>query len=182
MDFPPGKRGYEIALVAVVDRLGAIARNGAIPWRIPGEQAYFRRVTLWTTIVMGRRTFQAIGRPLPGRQNLVLSRTLADATPGITVVRSVEEVFSAAEFPRIMVIGGREPFADFLPRARGLFLTRVEAEIGGDTFFPPIRLDDWKPILVRRGPPQTLPHTYWVYRRKRPDPPWDGPPAKRDPT
>ena len=59
---------------------------------------------------------------------------------------------------------------------------RVEAEIGGDTFFPPIRLDDWKPILVRRGPPQTLPHTYWVYRRKRPDPPWDGPPAKRDPT
>lgn len=158
----------EIALVAIVDRLGVIARNGAIPWRIRGEQAYFRRVTLATTVIMGRRTFEAIGRPLAGRQNLVLSHNPALAAAGVTVVRTPAEAFRKAKCPRIMIIGGAEPFAAFLPFAHTLYLTRVEAAVGGDTFFPSIDASEWKPILRRAGSGQGFPHTYWVYRRRRP--------------
>jgi dihydrofolate reductase len=128
-----------VALVVAMADNAVIGRNGTLPWHLPDDLKHFKAVTLGKPVLMGRRTFQSIGKPLPGRRNLVLSRgeRSAAAPPGIEYVASIEEarerVSSAVQ---LCVIGGAQVYALALPIATLIYLTRVHAVIEGDTHFP----------------------------------------------
>jgi len=124
-----------IAIVAMSSNR-VIGRDGKLPWHFPEDLKFFKRTTLGHPILMGRTTFESIGRPLPGRQNLVLSRTM-EPLEGITVIREVAELHQiCAEDSTVFVIGGAQVYGDLLPKCDGLYLTWVEQAFEGDTFLP----------------------------------------------
>lgn len=130
-------------IVALTDD-HVIGRDNQLPWHIPADLAHFRRMTTGKPVVMGRRTYESIGKPLPNRHNIVITRDTSFRAEGCTVVHSIEDALAAAgDVPEIMVIGGAEIFNTLLPRADRLYLTYVHAEIEGDTFFPPLDPDAW---------------------------------------
>lgn len=137
-----------IALVAALASNRVIGRDGALPWRLPADLQRFRALTTGHAVIMGRATHASIGRPLPHRVNVVLSRDPAFAAPGCRVARTMDEALAlaAALAPgkdEIFVIGGAEVYAEILPRAERLYLTYVHAEVDGDARFPVLRDDDW---------------------------------------
>jgi dihydrofolate reductase len=157
-----------IVLIAAVARNGVIGRGGALPWRLPDDLARFQRLTRGKPVVMGRRTFSSIGKPLPHRHNLVLSRT-ADAIPGCTVVRSVDEAIAAAgDADELWVIGGEAVYAAFLPRADVLELTEVDAEIDGDARFPTFDRSAFRVVREEHHPADArhaYPFRFMTYER-----------------
>ena len=128
---------------------GVIGQGNALPWRLPADLAHFKRLTVGKPVVMGRRTFESIGKPLPGRHNIVLTRSDWRAA-GVTVVPNLAEAIAAAGMdPRaradeIMVIGGAQVYADALPLARRVYLTEVHAAPEGDTELPAFGADVWR--------------------------------------
>lgn len=131
----------ELALVAALDESGVIGADGELPWRLPDDQRHFKALTLGHCIVMGRRTFESIGRPLPGRTNLVLTRQPGFAAEGAIALPDLEAAI--AETARrgeslLFVVGGAAVYAEALPRASALFLTRVRARVRGDVVFPQV--------------------------------------------
>lgn len=136
----------EIALVAAVAANGTIGRENRVPWHLPDDMRFFRRITLHKPVVMGRKTHESIGRPLPLRPNIILTRNQQYTAEGCTVVHSVEAAVQAAVgHNALMVIGGTEIYTLFLPLATHLYLTHLEANIEGDTFFPPVDMAQWRP-------------------------------------
>ncbi len=133
-------------IVAVADN-GVIGRNNALPWHLPEDLRYFKRVTMGKPIVMGRKTFESIGRPLPGRTNIVISRDPAFAAAGVEAATSLDAALqlaeSAAGVREVVVIGGAEIYALAIPRADRLYVTRVHAEPEGDALLPPVAWGDW---------------------------------------
>jgi dihydrofolate reductase len=124
-----------LAIIAAIARNRVIGHAGRLPWDIPEDLARFKRLTMGHAVVMGRRTYEAIGRPLPGRRNAVVT---SHPLPGIEMYDSVEGVLSAlAGESLVFVIGGSSLFTIFLPRADLLYLTRVDQSPAGDTLFPP---------------------------------------------
>jgi dihydrofolate reductase len=141
------------SLVVAVARNGVIGRDNALPWRLPAELAHFKRVTMGHPIVMGRRTYESIGKPLPGRKNIVVTHNRAFEAPGCTVVTSLEEAWRAADgADEVCVIGGTTLFAETLPAADVIHLTEVEAEVEGDTWFPPFDRGEWQEREIARHP------------------------------
>lgn len=139
------------SLVVAMARNGVIGRDNALPWRLPADIAYFKKVTMGHPIVMGRRTYESIGRPLPGRKNIVVTRTPGYDAPGCTVVPSLQEAWKAAgDAPEVCVIGGNAIFAETLPIADVIHLTEVEAEVEGDTYFPPFDRGEWIETEIAR--------------------------------
>lgn len=138
----------EICLIAAMDEGGLIGADGGLPWRLPEDLKHFKRTTLGHMLLMGRKTFESIGRPLPGRANVVLSRDPAYSPPeGVTVVRTPEQALSRASGREaLMVMGGAQIYALFLPRAHRIHLTRVHARFEGDTFFPEWAPGEWEEI------------------------------------
>jgi dihydrofolate reductase len=127
-------------IVAAADN-GVIGRDNALPWHLPDDLKRFKRLTWGKPVVMGRKTFESIGKPLPGRLNIVVTRDANYRRDGVTVVHGVEEAVRAAgEATELMVIGGAELFRLFLPRATRVHLTRVHADVAGDAMWP--ALDD----------------------------------------
>jgi dihydrofolate reductase len=122
-----------IAIVAMTPSR-VIGRGSEIPWRIPGEQKWFKEATLGHPILMGSRTFESIGRPLPGRQNLVVSRSRS--WPGVETIRDLSQFDPDQYSPEVFVIGGAEIYAQLLDRCRELLITRVKSECDGDVYFP----------------------------------------------
>ncbi|MGV3344794.1 type 3 dihydrofolate reductase [Enterobacteriaceae bacterium LUAb1] len=138
----------KISLIAAlaVDRV--IGMQNAIPWQMPADLAWFKRHTLNKPIIMGRRTFESIGYPLPGRQNIVISSQPAQAAEGVTWVSSVTKALEAAAgAEEVMVIGGGRVYEQYLPQASCLYLTHIDAEPEGDTFFPDYEPDEWLPVF-----------------------------------
>lgn len=141
------------SLVVAVARNGVIGRDNALPWRLPAELAHFKRVTMGHPVVMGRRTYESIGKPLPGRKNIVVTHNRAFEAPGCTVVTSLEEAWKAADgADEVCVIGGTTLFAETLPAADVIHLTEVEAEVEGDTWFPPFDRGEWQETEIARHP------------------------------
>jgi len=133
----------KIALVAAMDKNRAIGRAGALPWHLPDDLKRFRALTLGKTVLMGRKTYQSIGRPLPKRRNAVLTREATFAVEGLEVVHTLEDALKLAD--ELMVIGGGEVYALFLHLATHLHLTLVDTTIpDADTFFP-----EWNPAQWR---------------------------------
>jgi len=138
------KMACRISLIAAMDRNRVIGRDNKIPWRLPAEQQWFKVVTMGKPILMGRKTYESIRRPLPGRHNIVLTTNRAYMAEGCTVVHSIEEAMTAAgDEEELMVIGGAYLYAQMLPQADCLYLTFIEAEIEGDTYFPAFSTADW---------------------------------------
>lgn len=135
-----------LALIWAMSRNRVIGRNGRLPWHLPDEMAHFLRTTQGKPVIMGRRTFESAGRPLPGRLNIVLSRGGFHAA-GVRVAQDLPAALAiAAEHPadECFVTGGAEPYARALPLADRLYATTVEAELDGDTFFPRFPLRRWR--------------------------------------
>lgn len=127
-----------------------IGYDNALPWRIPEDLAHFKKLTMSHPIVMGRRTYESIGRPLPGRRNLVVTRNPDWRAAGVDVVHGLDAAIdSAAGAREIFVIGGAQLYALALPRATSIHLTTVHARVMGDTFFPKFESQRWR--LVSRS-------------------------------
>lgn len=163
----------EVVFVVAMGENRAIGRGGALPWRLPADLAHFKALTLHRPVVMGRKTFASIGRPLPERTNVVLSRS-AGAIPGCVVVRSVAEAFAAAgEATELMVIGGAEIYRLFWPLVDRIELTRVRAAFDADAFFPAIDPAEWEEVARRERPADDRnPHdlAFCTLRRRPPAP------------
>jgi dihydrofolate reductase len=141
------------SLVVAIARNGVIGRDNKLPWRLPDEMAHFKKVTMGHHVVMGRRTYESIGKPLPGRTTIVVSRNPAFRAPGCIVVASLDAAWKAAgDAEEVAVIGGTSLFEEALPVADVIHLTEVEADIEGDTFFPPFDRTEWNEVEVARHP------------------------------
>jgi dihydrofolate reductase len=142
-----------LSLIVARARNGVIGRDNALPWRLPQDLRRFRALTLGKPILMGRRTFESIGRALPGRTNLVLTRDPHWRAPGVLVVHSVAEALALTRASaELVVIGGAEIFRLLLPRAHRMYLTDVHADVPGDTFFPEFDLTQWAAVERRVQP------------------------------
>jgi len=139
-----------ITLVVAVADSGVIGRDNTLPWHLPEDLRRFKRLTLGKPVVMGRKTFESIGKPLPDRRNIVVTRDANYHADGVTVVHDMDAALrAAAEAAEIMVIGGAELFRMFLPRAGRIHLTRVHGNIQGDVLWP--ALDDSWQMIEREG-------------------------------
>lgn len=157
-----------INLIVAYARGRVIGLNNTIPWRIVGEQAHFKRVTLGHPIVMGRKTWESLPRrPLPGRDNIVVTRNTQYTAPGAQVAFSLESALALCRnAPEVFVIGGAELYAEALPRATRIIATEIDAPIAGDAWFP--ALDGaWQQIERVPGPTDAgqLPHDFVTYER-----------------
>lgn len=122
------------AIVAMAENR-VIGNAGAIPWHLPEDFKFFKATTIGHAILMGRKTYESIGKPLPGRENIVLSRTMPE-TPGVTVTRSLDELKEPTDGRDLFVIGGEEIYRLLLPKVQELYVTKVPRTIEGDTHFP----------------------------------------------
>lgn len=130
-----------------------IGRDNALPWHLPADLAHFKHVTMGKPIVMGRKAFEAIGRPLPGRHNIVMTRNPNYTAAGCSVVHSLEQALAAAgAVEEIAVIGGEDIYRLFLPITDLIHLTVVHAEIDGDTWYPPLDQSAWRTVEQHERP------------------------------
>jgi dihydrofolate reductase len=133
-----------ISVIVAMAQNGVIGRDNALPWRLPQDLKRFKSFTLGKTVLMGRKTFESIGRPLSGRTNLVLTRDRRWVAPGVIVVHSIEEALAqAGAGNELVAIGGAEIFRLVLPLARRIYLTHVHADVPGDTYFPDFDPTQW---------------------------------------
>ncbi len=140
----PDRAGPLISLLVAATENGVIGRNNGMPWHLPDDLKHFKALTLAKPVLMGRRTFDSIGRPLPGRTNLVLTRTPNWSAAGVTVVPDLDAAIrEAGAAPELVVAGGAQVYALALPRATRIYLTRIHAVIDGDTRLPDINLQEW---------------------------------------
>lgn len=151
-----GMQAGELGLVVAVAENGVIGRDGDLPWRLPDELKYFKRLTVGHTLIMGRRTFESIGRPLPRRRTLVLTRDPDWQAEGVESFADLPAAVdaatddAAADDHRIFVVGGSSVYAAALPRTDHLFWTRIHAEVDGDTRFPAVDWDAWRLVGSER--------------------------------
>ena len=155
-----------------MDRRGVIGAGGTLPWRLSDDLKQFKAITMGKPLVMGRKTHESIGRPLPGRRNIVLTRQQDYEAPGCVVCHDVEGALAAcAGFEEVMVMGGASLYELFLPRAGRIYLTRVEAEVDGDTWFPPFDDSAWMEVEHRGHPADAnneYAHSFRVLEKQRP--------------
>lgn len=155
----------EVSIIVAMSRNGIIGRDNAIPWSIPADMARFRELTLGHALIMGRKTFESIGRPLPGRRSIVVSRQADFATEGAVVAGSLPEaLLLAGGQGEIFICGGGEIYEQALPFAARIYLTLIDCEIAGDTGFPSIPRDDFVEISRERIA-ETPPTDFMVLER-----------------
>lgn len=140
-----------LAIIVAVAENGVIGRENDLPWRIPGDMKYFKQVTMGKPIIMGRKTWESIGRPLPGRRNIVITRNASFHAEGADVVPSLEEAVAlagnlaaAAGVDEAIVIGGAEIYRAALPLAGRLYITEVHASVEGDAVLPAVDWGQWR--------------------------------------
>jgi dihydrofolate reductase len=138
-----------LSIIVAMAKNRVIGANGAIPWHLPEELKRFKRLTLGHHIIMGRKTWESIGRPLPGRTTVIVSRQRGYSVPGAKIAHSLDEAVAACgDDSEIFVIGGAELYAQALPRAGRLYLTTVDAEVAGDTLMPEFNLAGWREVSI----------------------------------
>lgn len=133
-----------VSLIVAASRNNVIGVNGRLPWHLPEDLKRFKALTMGKPMIMGRATFESIGRALPGRRSIVLSRQQAFTAAACDVVDSVDAALAAAgDVPEVMIIGGGNIYRQFLPLADTIYLTRVDTDLDGDTFFPELDMTQW---------------------------------------
>jgi len=161
----------KIALIVAVSENGVIGRDNQLPWHLPADLKRFKQLTTGHAVIMGRKTFESIGKPLPLRRNIVITRRKNWNADGIEVAHSLDEAIGlAASDDEVFILGGAEVFRDALPRANTLYLTRVHATVDGDVYFPPVDWSQWQLIEEERHDPSggmssELPFNFLTYRK-----------------
>lgn len=162
-----------ISIIVAASMNGVIGIQGELPWRISDDLKRFKALTLGKPIVMGRLTWESIGRPLPGRQNIVITRQSGFSAEGCDVVDSAAAALAVAgDVDEVMIIGGGQIYDLFLPKAGRLHITRVDTETNGDAFFPPIDEREW--VLVSSEPHEAgekneFAFVFQTFERRRPE-------------
>lgn len=132
-----------ISLIAAMDNNRLIGRENGLPWHLPADFMHFKQVTMGKPVIMGRKTYESIGRPLPGRENIVISRSGFTAD-GVTVVGSIDAALEkVSDVDEAMIIGGANLYQQMMPQADRMYLTHVDASCEGDAWFPKIEMNEW---------------------------------------
>ena len=165
-----------VSIIAAVAANGVIGDRNGIPWRLPSDFAHFKRMTVGKPLIMGRQTFESIGRPLPGRTNIVVSRQRGYQPDGVIVISSLEaaldhaqSIATADRANEVMIGGGAQIYAQTLGIADRLYITHVGLNPTGDAYFPRVTQEDWMDaglINVAANPADTAPFRIRVYRRR----------------
>ncbi|WP_312098177.1 dihydrofolate reductase [Niallia sp.] len=160
-----------ISLIVAMDRNGVIGINNQLPWHLPEDLKYFKKITTGHPIVMGRKTRDSIGRNLPNRENVVITRNSEYICEGCTLFYSLDEFYKWSNIhhdEEIFIIGGAELFVATLSETDRLYITRIDHEFEGDTFFPELNWDEWKLVDEQEGivdEKNIYPHSFYVYER-----------------
>ncbi len=142
-----------ISLIAAMAKNRIIGKDNQMPWHLPADLAHFKQITLGKPIIMGRKTFESIGKPLPGRQNIVVSRDSHYSREGVDAVESLEQAIkTAGTVEEIIIVGGGNIYEQMLPQAHRLYLTHIDLEIDGDTQFPEYKHLGWQKISKEHHP------------------------------
>jgi len=159
----------KISIIVAMADDRVIGRDGQLPWHLPADLKHFKQTTMGKPILMGRKTYESIGRPLPGRTNIVITRDSTYTAEGCVVVTSIEAAMAAAgEQDEVMVVGGAELYRQLLPRAETLYMTRVHAVFDGDIRFPVISNSDWHQVARSDyEADENNPHDYSFIRLER---------------
>jgi dihydrofolate reductase len=161
MNMPP------ISMIVARSRNLVIGKENKIPWKISADLQFFKKVTMGYPIIMGRKTWESIGRPLPGRRNIVVSRNTSYSAVGAELVSSLEQALdSLKEFNRVFVIGGQQLFNQAFPLADELFITEIELQVEGDTYFEIPDPSDWQEIDRVQEKEGEIEFAYVTLRRK----------------
>ena len=143
-----------LSLIVAMTPERVIGRDGDLPWHLSADLKHFKATTMGKPVVMGRKTYESIGRPLPGRHNIVITRSQDFAADGLTIVHSLDDALLAAgDAPEIMIIGGAQLYETALPMSDRLYLTQISTKIAGDTFFPEMDWTQWR--LIERSATQS---------------------------
>jgi len=160
----------KLSLIVAMDQKGVIGINNALPWRLSADLKYFKSVTMGRPIIMGRKTHESIGKPLPGRRNIIISRNQDYSTEDCEVCHSLAEALNlCAGEPEVVVIGGRDIFIKAIDQADRIYLTEVHADVLGDTFFPVFDRLEWREVERHKFPADEkneYPHSFVVLDRK----------------
>lgn len=152
-DASASSRESRVTLVAAMARNRVIGHAGGMPWHLPADLRHFKALTSGHPVIMGRKTFESVGRPLPDRTNVVISRTSPALPDGVVLAESLASALAfAASSPRLMIIGGGQIYSEALPFADELELTLIDADIDGDTRFPEFDWPDWSVTALRSRP------------------------------
>lgn len=158
------------SLIAALAENRTIGINGKLPWHLPNDLKRFKMLTMGKPIIMGRKTFESLGRLLPGREHLILTRDPSFQNPQIHIYHSIEKLIEDwKQQDELMVIGGAEIYQLFLPICQRLHLTRVQTHTAGDTFFPSVDLAKWERIFQEKHPADehhAYPYTFETWERK----------------
>lgn len=164
----------KVALIVAVAENGVIGRGGELPWRLSADLRRFKELTMGHAILMGRKTYESIGGPLPGRRMIVITRQPDFRADGAEVVAGLDEAFRLAadrNDAECFVIGGAEIYGQARPRADRVYLTRVHATVDGDAYFPPLNLNEWRLVSstpVEADAKNEYPFSFEQYERGRP--------------
>jgi len=159
----------KISIIVAMEANGVIGQDNELPWHLPADLKHFKQTTMGKPILMGRKTWESIGRPLPGRTNIVITRDSTYSAAGCVVVNSIEAALTAAgEQDEVMVIGGAELYRQVLPSADTIYLTRIHEHFEGDTRFPEIRDTEWHQLeRIDHEADEKNPHDYSFIRLER---------------
>lgn len=159
-----------LSIIVATDRQGLIGKDNDLPWKLSADLIYFKKVTMGKPLIMGRRTHESIGRALPGRKNIILTSDSDYKAEGCVICSSFEQAISeCGDAQEAMIMGGASLYEQLLPHAEKLYLTYVDAELAGDTWFPRWDKEDW--LLVSRedyaaDEKNEYPYSFIVYQRK----------------
>lgn len=143
-----------LSMIVAMAQNRVIGKENRIPWDLPADRQKFREITMGKPVIMGRKTFESIGRPLPGRHNVIVTRQQAYRVEGCTVVDSPEAALTAvADCVEAVVIGGTDLYQALLPQTQRLYLTFLDEEVAGDVFFPPLNPAEWREVWRERHEP-----------------------------
>ncbi|PGQ44231.1 MULTISPECIES: dihydrofolate reductase [Bacillus cereus group] len=138
------------AMVAVGEN-NVIGKNNDIPWRLPNDWAYLRRITMGHSIILGRKNYESIGKSLDGRKNIILTKNKNYKAEGCHIAYSIEDALSKCEGEEVFILGGEEIYQQFLPYTQKLYITKIHARFEGDRYFPEIDISLWKEIYTEKG-------------------------------
>lgn len=160
-----------LSIIAAVDQNQLIGSQGKIPWKLPADLQYFKKRTMGSPIIMGRKTFESIGSALPGRRNIILTRNKDFTAKKCEIIHSKNKILDnfLEKEEESFIIGGAEIYKQFLAYSDKLYLTVIEHEFSGDTYFPEIDWENWDKISEKKGTTDSknpYPYSYHIYQRK----------------
>jgi dihydrofolate reductase len=157
-----------ISFILAMDRNRGIGMNNNLPWHLPADMANVKKLTLGHTLIMGRKTFESLRRPLPGRTNVILTQNPTYQAPGCIIIHTVEEALTRFKAEELFIFGGAEVYKLFMPYVDKMYVTYIDEAFQADTFFPEIDMQDWMLIMNEQGiVDEKNPYTYYFQQYVR---------------